>query len=99
VGSEAVEMKGNELRVKVLPGFMIIIIIIIIATATAKISSEMSAQFHQTTRRQISECDRKNHQSHISEKRREMGFSNKNVKNAQSSPGFCPSWLTIRCSQ
>jgi len=28
VGSEEVEMKGNERRVKVLPGFIIIIIII-----------------------------------------------------------------------
>jgi hypothetical protein len=40
VGSEAVEMKGNERRVKLLPGFiLIIIIIIIIATTTTKISS------------------------------------------------------------
>jgi hypothetical protein len=33
VGSEEVEMKGNERRVKVLPGFIIIIIIIIITKA------------------------------------------------------------------
>jgi len=41
VGSEAVEMKGNERRVKVLSGF--IIIVIVIATTTTEISSEMSA--------------------------------------------------------
>jgi hypothetical protein len=53
VGSAAVEMKGKERRVKVLPGF-IIIVITIATIIKAKISTETSAQYHQTTRRQIS---------------------------------------------
>lgn len=68
MGGEEVKMKGDERRVKVLPDFIIIIIIVVVVIATiitkAKISSEISAQYHQTTRRQIPEYDGKNHQSY-----------------------------------
>ena len=97
VGSEAVEMKGNERRVKVLPGFIIVIIIIIIinATTSAKLFSEVSAQCHQTTRRQTSEYDRKNLQSHISEKRRELSLVIKMSKTPSLHPGSLPRGLFL----
>jgi hypothetical protein len=40
VGSEAVEMKGNERRVKVLSGFIIIIVIIIIIIIIASTTTK-----------------------------------------------------------
>jgi len=89
VGSETVEMKGNERRVEVLPGFIIIIIIIATTTTTAEISSEMSAECHQTTRRQIPKYDRKKLQSYISEKRRGLSL----VIRTSKTPGLHPGSL------
>ena len=97
MGSEEVEMKGNEKRVKVLPGFIIIIIIIVVVIATiitkVKSSSEMSAQYHQTTRRQIPEYDGKNHQSYSSEKRRELSLVTETSKTPSFHPGSLPPGL------